>query len=146
MRKVPLKSCYIDETTQPPYRKPSKKLTYLFTATNALEPSGLITHTQIDHYAVGKNSRYVSSFYFCFLCPSHIFCTNFCTFVYFLVLQLIFVHNRVSIVYYSNRSNNSWQLKKIMLEEVKSVEKLSELWNCKTLCFKSFDIPNCLFN
>jgi len=52
MRKVPLKSCYIDETTQPPYRKPSKKLTYLFTATNALEPSGLITHTQIDHYAV----------------------------------------------------------------------------------------------
>eukprot|EP00090_Calanus_glacialis_P006187 TRINITY_DN14855_c0_g1_i1.p1 TRINITY_DN14855_c0_g1~~TRINITY_DN14855_c0_g1_i1.p1 ORF type:complete len:1361 (-),score=228.52 TRINITY_DN14855_c0_g1_i1:1042-5124(-) len=56
MRKIPLglKTCYVDETTHPPYRKPMKKLLYLFNATNALEPTGSIMTTQIDHYAVVK--------------------------------------------------------------------------------------------
>eukprot|EP00091_Calanus_sinicus_P008579 TRINITY_DN20709_c0_g1_i1.p1 TRINITY_DN20709_c0_g1~~TRINITY_DN20709_c0_g1_i1.p1 ORF type:complete len:146 (-),score=9.53 TRINITY_DN20709_c0_g1_i1:33-470(-) len=42
------------KTTHPPYRKPMKKLLYLFNATNALEPTGSIMTTQIDHYAVVK--------------------------------------------------------------------------------------------
>jgi len=54
MRKIPagLKTCYVDETTHPPYRKPMKKLLYLFNATNALQPTGSITMEKIDHYAV----------------------------------------------------------------------------------------------
>merc|ERR1719167_499794 len=54
MMKIPfgLKSCYVDETTHPPYRKPMKNILYLFNVTNALEPTGVITKRQIDHYAV----------------------------------------------------------------------------------------------
>ena len=86
MRKIPLglKSCYVDETTHPPYRKPMKKLLYLFNATNALEPTGSIMTTQIDHYAVGKDRCCVTLTFVPNVFPAHFPSLHFCTCFLFL--------------------------------------------------------------
>ena len=46
--------CYIDERTDPAYRKPVSKYTFFFNATNRLKPEGTVTIEQVDHYAIGK--------------------------------------------------------------------------------------------
>ena len=55
-RKSPrnLKMCFIDERTDPAYRKPVSRYTFIFNATNLLKPEGTITVEQVDHYAIGK--------------------------------------------------------------------------------------------
>ena len=46
--------CFIDERTDPAYRKPVSRYTFIFNATNRLKPEGTITVEQVDHYAIGK--------------------------------------------------------------------------------------------
>ena len=46
--------CFIDERTDPAYRKPVSRYTFIFNATNLLKPEGTITVEQVDHYAIGK--------------------------------------------------------------------------------------------
>ena len=57
--------CYIDERTDPPYRKPVQRYTFIFNATNPLKTDGLITVHRVDHYAIGK--RYGMSLIVLFL-------------------------------------------------------------------------------
>ena len=59
--------CFIDERTDPAYRKPVSRYTFIFNATNLLKPEGSVTVEQINHYAIGKICFMESSLFCLFL-------------------------------------------------------------------------------
>jgi hypothetical protein len=60
-RHVPDHSCYIDMTTDPPYRQVLKNYTFVFNATNRLLPQGWSQSFDVDHYAVVKPGQPINA-------------------------------------------------------------------------------------